>query len=157
MRLLVTLVIDDEPIDLAVDTEDDARVRDLASVVATNSSGKVWLTGGAYGPQGALFTVFVVLGGMFALYQMTRDYAWDYTHPVILPGGYPMEARPPAAHTAMEQAVSPAPLVQILGVTSTGTLKPQATEFAPGPATSADLHQPQGAQASLRSEVADDA
>lgn len=94
---------------------------DLESVVATDSSGKIWLTGGAYGPQGALFAAFVLLGGMFALYQMTRDYAWEYTHETIVPGGYPMEAKPPAAHVAMEQAASPAPLVQILGVSSTNS------------------------------------
>ena len=41
---------------------------DFASVVATDSSGRVWLTGGAYGPEGAVFTGLVLLGGVLALY-----------------------------------------------------------------------------------------
>ena len=91
---------------------------DAASVVATESSGRVWLTGGAYGPEGALLTAFVMVAGMFALYRLTRDYAWQYTHAPIVAGGYPMDIPPPAAHAAME-AASPPPLVQILGATPT--------------------------------------
>ncbi|RLV47851.1 cell division-like protein [Nocardioides mangrovicus] len=34
MRLLITAVIDGDPVDLAIDAEDDARVRDLATVIA---------------------------------------------------------------------------------------------------------------------------
>ncbi len=98
-----------------------AGVGDYATVVATDSSGQGWLTGGAYGPEGSLLTALVLLGGMVALYRMTRDYAWSYTLPVIVPGGYPMEVAPPPAHVAMEAAAVPAtPLVQILGTTSTG-------------------------------------
>ena len=89
---------------------------DLSSVVATNTSGKVALTGGAYGPEGALWTAIVLVGGLFVLYAATRDYAWEYTHEAIVAAGYPMDVPPPAAHTAME-AARPAPLVQILGAT----------------------------------------
>ena len=91
---------------------------DYANVVATDSSGRVWFTGGAYGPEGALLTGLVLIVGMVALDRMTRDYAWQYTHPAIVPRGYPMDVPPPAAHTAME-AAAPVPLVQILGATST--------------------------------------
>ena len=92
-----------------------------ASVVATDSSGRVWMTGGAYGPEGALVTGFVLILGMAALYRLTREYAWAYTHPPIVAGGYAMDVPPPAAHTAMESASVPVvmPLVQILGTTST--------------------------------------
>ena len=55
---------------------------------------------------------------MVALYRITGEYAWAYTHPPIVAGGYPMDVAPPAAHIAME-AVAPAPLGQILGATST--------------------------------------
>ncbi len=87
---------------------------DFASVVATDSSGRMWLTGGAYGPEGAVFTGLVLLGGIVALYSLTREYAWAYTHPPIVAGGYPMDVPPPAAHAAMETAAD-RQLVQILG------------------------------------------
>ena len=87
---------------------------ELAGVLSTESSGRVWFTGGAYGPEGALFTAFVLCAGMGVLYVLTRDYAWSYTHPLIVAGGYPMDVPPPAAHTAMEAAAPP--LVQIGGI-----------------------------------------
>lgn len=120
---------------------------DFASVVATDSSGRLWLTGGAYGPEGGVFTGLVLLAGAIALYPLTREYAWAYTHAPIVPGGYPMDVAPPAAHTAMEAAAG-TKLVQILGATSTSaaasvgpitatpippTILPRSTEeFAPG-------------------------
>lgn len=90
---------------------------ELAGLVASEASGPVWVTGGFYGPQGAFLTLVVLLAGMFALYRLTRDFAWDYTHPPIVAGGYPMDIPPPPAHTAMEAAAPPPPLVQILGAT----------------------------------------
>jgi membrane protease YdiL (CAAX protease family) len=91
---------------------------DLQSVVTTDSSGHIWLTGGSYGPEGAVFTILVLLAGLIALYPLTREYAWHYTQPPIVPAGYPMDVAPPPAHTAMEQASAPQ-LVQILGASST--------------------------------------
>jgi membrane protease YdiL (CAAX protease family) len=87
-------------------------------IVATNVSGRDWFTGGDYGPEGALFTLFVVFAAIPVLYRITRSYAWEYTHVPIVAAGYPMDIPPPAAHTAMEAATPPAPLVQILGSTS---------------------------------------
>jgi hypothetical protein len=60
--------------------------------------------------------------GLIVLVRVTRDYAWNYTHPPIVPGGYPMEAKPPAEHVAMEQAAQSRPpaLVQILPATPQG-------------------------------------
>lgn len=78
----------------------------FSSVVQTDASGPTWLTGGAYGPEGALFTALVMVVAMVALYSATRDYAWNYTQPVIVPGGYPMDVPPPSAHTAMEEAAA---------------------------------------------------
>jgi membrane protease YdiL (CAAX protease family) len=95
-------------------------ITDFSSVVQTQAIGRTWLTGGLYGPEGALFTIVVLAFGLIFLIRLTRDYAWHYTHTPIVAGGYPMDAPPPAAHTAMEQQARPAPpppLVQILPTT----------------------------------------
>ena len=81
-------------------------------------SGPRWLTGGAFGLDAAFPTSLILLGGMILLYRVTRDYAWQYTHPPIVPGGYEVAVAPPAAHVAMEKAAAPPPLVQILPSTS---------------------------------------
>jgi membrane protease YdiL (CAAX protease family) len=90
------------------------------NVILTTAFGPDWLTGGGYGPEGALFTLVVIFGAIFVLYRLTRDYAWNYTHPPIVAAGYEVTIAPPAAHTAME-AAAPAPLVQILGATPTAS------------------------------------
>ena len=95
-------------------------INDFASVVQTRAFGKLWLTGGDYGPEGAAFTVIVLLIGIAVLVRLTRDYAWHYTYVPIVGAGYPMEAQPPAAHVAMEQQARPpaaVSLVQILPTT----------------------------------------
>jgi membrane protease YdiL (CAAX protease family) len=90
------------------------------SGIQTRAFGRLWLTGGDYGPEGAAFTVIVLLIGIGVLVRVTRDYAWHYTYVPIVPAGYPMEAAPPAAHVAMEQMAqqtspaAPVTLVQIL-------------------------------------------
>ncbi len=114
---------------------------DFASVVATDSSGHAWLTGGAYGPEGAVFTGLVLLAGAIALYPLTREYAWNYTHPPIVPGGYPMDVAPPAAHTAMEAASAPQ-LVQILGATPVQGPVPPRPATTTMPPASSPLPQP---------------
>jgi membrane protease YdiL (CAAX protease family) len=98
-------------------------ITDFASIVQTRAFGRPWLTGGDYGPEGAAFTVIVLLIGIVVLVRATRDYAWHYTYVPIVAAGYPMEAPPPAAHVAMEQMVqqtrpaTPVSLVQILPTT----------------------------------------
>ncbi|HEY2040580.1 MAG TPA: CPBP family intramembrane glutamic endopeptidase [Edaphobacter sp.] len=89
---------------------------DSAVLVQTIASGRRWFTGGSYGPEAARFTALALLAGLIVLVRVTRDYAWNYTHAPILPGGYPMEAKPPAAHVAMEQEQQnrPPALIQIL-------------------------------------------
>lgn len=91
------------------------------TLLFTSVTGPDRLTGGAYGPEGAFLTLFVVLAGMIVLHRITRTYAWEFTHTPIVAAGYPMDIAPPAAHTDMEAkaAAAPAPLVQILGTTST--------------------------------------
>jgi membrane protease YdiL (CAAX protease family) len=89
---------------------------DSSILIQTIATGRRWLTGGRYGPEAAWVTVVALFAGLIVLVRVTRDYAWNYTHPPIVAGGYPMEAQPPAAHTAMEQSQQsrPAALVQIL-------------------------------------------
>lgn len=89
---------------------------DSSVLIQSVASGHRWLTGGSYGPEGARLTTLALLAGLVVLVRVTRDYAWNYTHPTIVPGGYPMEAKPPAAHVAMEESQQnrPPSLVQIL-------------------------------------------
>jgi hypothetical protein len=99
-------------------------ISDFATIVQTRTFGRAWLTGGDYGPEGAAFTVVVLLIGIAILVRITRNYAWHYTYVPIVAAGYPMEAAPPAAHVAMEQQARPvsaaASLVQILPATPQG-------------------------------------
>ncbi len=115
------------------------------SLVATTVTGPEWLTGGAYGPEGSVVSLFVMLAAILGLYRMTRGYAWEYTHPPIVAAGYPMDVAPPPAHTAMEAAAEarPAPLVQIVSTTST------ASSAAP----EIDEHLRRESSASLRSDM----
>jgi len=91
----------------------------FATIVLSTTHGPLWLTGGDYGPEAAFFTGLVLIAGIIVLIRVTRDYAWDYTHAPIVPGGYPMDVAPPPAHAAMEQeaAARPPALVQILPTT----------------------------------------
>jgi membrane protease YdiL (CAAX protease family) len=91
-----------------------------SNLVTTSVTGPDSLTGGAYGPEAAVFTLIVLFAAIIVLYRITRHYAWEYTHPPIVAAGYPMDIAPPAAHTAMEAAAeAPTPLVQILSTTPT--------------------------------------
>ena len=92
---------------------------EFGALLDTYTSGPRWLSGGAFGLDAALLTVFVLLAGMAVVYRLTRDYAWQYTQREIVGAAYEVAVEPPAAHTAMErQAAAPAPLVQILSTTS---------------------------------------
>jgi hypothetical protein len=117
-----------------------AGVASYSSVVQTDTSGPVWLSGGVYGPDGALFTAIVFLVAMAFVHRATRNYAWSYTHPAIVPGGYPMEVQPPSAHAAMEEAAAAksAALVQIAPAASSNGVErssssPESAESAQRP------------------------
>ncbi len=111
----------------------------LGSIVDTRASGPAWLTGGAYGPAAAALTILCVLAAIPILIRVTDDYAWSYTHPPLVPGGYDVTIAPPAAHVAMEQSaqaaesaqpVNPASLVQIAPAASQGpTTQPPDTSI----------------------------
>jgi membrane protease YdiL (CAAX protease family) len=107
----------------------------FSSVVETRAVGRTWLTGGDYGPEAAFFTLFAVLASIVVIIFVTRDYAWNYTHPPIVPGGYPLDVAPPPAHAAMEQDAQQAAagsLVQILPTTpNTMSVERQSVEHPP--------------------------
>ena len=91
---------------------------DLASVVQAQVHGRSHWLGGHFGPIGAWWTALAMLLAIAVLLAITREFAWQYTHKPIVAAGYPMDVKPPAAHTAMEQTpAAPPPLVQILPVT----------------------------------------
>ena len=110
-------------------------IANYGSIIQTSASGPVWFTGGAYGPEAAFFTGIVLIIAMPVVYRATRDYAWNYTQPVIISAGYPMDVPPPAAHTAMEQAAAAksAPLVQIAPAPDSNgaTRSPDPADAAP--------------------------
>lgn len=90
----------------------------FSSVVDMRLRGPVWLTGADFGPFVSLPMIALMIVAVPLLVRITSDYAWDYTHPTIIPGGYPVDVPPPAAHGAMETAAAAVPmLVQILPAT----------------------------------------
>jgi uncharacterized iron-regulated membrane protein len=91
------------------------------------------LSGGTFGLGATLFTAIVFLAGVPVLYQATRDWAWAYTVPDLVPAGYEVTVAPPAAHVAMEKAVAPPPLVQILTATPQGFSAPANSDPPPRP------------------------
>jgi membrane protease YdiL (CAAX protease family) len=95
---------------------------DSSTIIQTTAFGSSWLTGGDYGPEASIVLLLALIAGLIVLVLVTRDYAWNYTHPPIVPGGYPMDVAPPPAHAAMEQSTQarePA-LIQILPASPQG-------------------------------------
>jgi membrane protease YdiL (CAAX protease family) len=97
----------------------------FSPVVQTYALGSLGWTGGDFGPEGAGWTLLVVLCGLIVIQRVTREYARLYTEPVIVPGGIPvdMDAIARRQHeAAMGNAAPPASeprLVQIGGVVAT--------------------------------------
>ncbi len=102
---------------------------EFGALLDTYTSGARWLSGGAFGLDGAFLTAFFMLAGMLVLYRTTKDYAWKYTQREIIGAGYEVTVAPPAAHTEMERqaAASPPPLVQILSSTPQTRSRPDET------------------------------
>ena len=94
---------------------------DFGALMDSAIGGPRWLSGSGFGLDAALLTSLAMLVGMAVLYRATRDWAWAYTLPEIVPGGCEVTIASPAAHVAMEKttAVAPPPLIQIMPVTST--------------------------------------
>ena len=94
-------------------------LRIFSPVISTNPHGPVWLTGDGYGPEGSAVAAVVLLGSLGVLLWVTRDYAWHYAQPVIVPGGIPVDIDAAAARQHEAAMGSPAEiaapqLVQIL-------------------------------------------
>ena len=77
-------------------------------VIVSNTSGPVWLTGGSYGLEGSAVAVILLPVLIIVLVKVTRDYAHKYTHPVIVPGGIPVDVDA-IARQQHEAAMGPAP------------------------------------------------
>jgi membrane protease YdiL (CAAX protease family) len=108
-------------------------LRIFSPVVSTNAHGPIWLTGDGYGPEGGLVTALVLLVGLGVLTRITRDYAYDYAQPAIVPGGIPVDIDAAARRQHEQAMASPAEaaaprLVQILP--SGGGAAPEATPAA---------------------------
>ena len=86
----------------------------LSSVVQANLDSARQIAGGPAGPEASPLMLVWLLLALVLLVRATRDYAWNYTQPVLRPAGYPMDVAPPPAHAAIKQAAPPPPLVQIL-------------------------------------------
>lgn len=90
----------------------------FSPVITANTVGPVWLTGGVYGPEASALAVFLFPVLILILFKITRDYAYKYAQPVIVPGGIPVDVDAIARRqheAAMGSAATPAEpkLVQI--------------------------------------------
>lgn len=104
-------------------------LRMFSSVVSSNPHGPLWLTGDGYGPEGSAVAAVVLLVSMVVLVRVTRDYAYQYAQPVIVPGGIPVDIDAAAQRQHEVAMASPAEvaapkLVQILPVESTVATPP---------------------------------
>jgi membrane protease YdiL (CAAX protease family) len=66
-------------------------IRSFSPVIESNAFGPYWLTGGGYGPEGSLICALVLLAGIIVLFGVTREFAYQYAQPVIIPGGIPVD------------------------------------------------------------------
>jgi hypothetical protein len=100
-------------------------------VVQADPTGSFWLTGGGFGLESSWFAVFVLMALIPVVYRLTRDLDFRYNAPVIIPGGLPVDLDAAARRqheTAMGSAEpAPAPLVQIIPVTSPPPAHPPET------------------------------
>lgn len=126
----------------------------FSPVIQSRTSGPAWLTGGDYGPEGSLAAVVVLLAGIVVLVRITRDYAYKYAQPVIVPGGIPVDLSGAAQRQHDAAALPSSALVQIAPSTSSSASKVPWIEVSPGqgavqPETAgrAEGGPPQGAEA----------
>jgi membrane protease YdiL (CAAX protease family) len=95
----------------------------FSPVIASNTIGPSWFTGGDYGPEGSALCAVVLLVLLAVLYSATSDLHHRYAQPVIVPGGIPVDVDAIARRqhqAAMGPAAEPAApqLVQIGGIAS---------------------------------------
>ena len=107
-------------------------ITSFSPVVASNTVGPLWFTGGDYGPEGGLICAIVILVLIFVTIRATRDLKYRYAQPVIIPGGIPVDLDA-ISRRQHEQAMGPQPpplpqIVQISGIQA-----PNNREEAPPP------------------------
>jgi membrane protease YdiL (CAAX protease family) len=111
-------------------------LRIFSPVISANAHGPFWLTGDGYGPEGSLVTAIVLLISLGVLTWVTREYAYQYAQPIIIPGGMPVDIDAAAKRQHEEAMASPAEvaapkLIQILPLSS--------AEPAPSLSSSSDV------------------
>jgi uncharacterized protein len=121
-------------------------------VITSNAVGPIWLTGGRYGPEASALAVLAFPVMIVILVKITRDYAYKYTHPVIVPGGIPVDVDAIARrqHEAAMGTAATAPsepkLVQIAPVGGSFNGAPEAPRsaapFAENPVVDASNKDP---------------
>ncbi len=99
-------------------------ITEFSPVIQSNTVGPTWITGGDYGPEASVVTAIVLLIGIFIVYRTTREYAYLYTQPVIVPAGIPVDLDAMSRTLAPHHPVAPQPapagstLVQIESIAS---------------------------------------
>jgi membrane protease YdiL (CAAX protease family) len=110
-------------------------------VITSNTAAPIWLSGGNYGPEASAIAVLAFPVMIVILIKITRDYAHKYAHPVIVPGGIPVDVDA-MARQQHEAAMGPAVavpseprLVQIapLGSVFNGSSLPDGKHAGPEP------------------------
>ena len=96
-------------------------ITNFSPVIASNTIGPVWITGGDYGPEGSAVCAVVLLVLLIVTYIATGDLKHRYAQPVIIAGGIPVDVDA-IARRQHEAAMGPATvaepqLVQIGGIT----------------------------------------
>ena len=100
-------------------------------VVQGDPMGPFWITGGGFGLDGSWIAFVVLLAAIPVVFRVTRDLDFRYNAPVIVPGGIPVDLdaaarRQHEAAMGPAEAVSGAPLVQILPVAAPPPVQPEA-------------------------------
>jgi len=109
-------------------------ITSFSPVVASNTVGPLWITGGDYGPEGSLICAIVILVLIFVTIRATRDLKYRYAQPVIIPAGIPVDIDA-ISRRQHEAAMGPQPptppqIVQISGIQTPNSRE----EASPAPA-----------------------
>lgn len=66
-------------------------ITQFSPVISSTAIGPTWLTGFDYGPEGSAVAMFVMLALIVVTTYATRDLAYRYAQPVIVPAGIPVD------------------------------------------------------------------
>ncbi len=84
-------------------------ITEFSPVIQSNTVGPTWITGGEYGPEASVVTAAVMLIGIFIVIRATREYAYLYTQPVIVPAGIPVNLDAMSSTLAPHHPIAPPP------------------------------------------------